>query len=252
MKTLFLITVVMVITNSGRTQVVRIPDAQFKRELLTQGIDKNGDGEIQAAEALQVKKLYVKNQRIQSLEGIREFKNLEELGCYQNELVHLDLRGLQQLAYLYANDNRLETVTITGLTALKHIYLQNNPELVLQGDFTAFKRLEQLFISKTRCPGLLVMNLTGLRVIEASNCRMRRFDISGAVSLVTINFSGNELTEADFKQLPQIELIDVSKNPLQEMNIRGLKRLKNLSCLDCFRLPQINTSGCEHLSQIIW
>lgn len=233
-------------------QVLTIPDAAFKRELLTQGIDKNGDGEIQEAEALQVKRLYVKNQRIRSLEGIREFKNLEELGCYQNELVNLDLRGLHKLVYLYANNNRLESVDITGLTTLKHIYLHNNPDLVVNSDFTAFKVLEQLFISNTRCPALQLKNLSALKTLEASNCRLRRFDISGAVNLATINMAGNELTAADFRQLPHIEFIDVSKNPLQSLNIRHLKRLKNLNCLDCFQLKQINTSGCENLKPIIW
>lgn len=251
MKSLFLFTV-FISSYWVSAQVVHIPDAAFRRELLTQGIDKNGDGEIQAAEALQVKKLYVKNQGIQSLEGIREFKNLEELGCYQNELVQLDLRGLQQLVYLYANDNRLESVTITGLTALKHIYLHNNPNLVLPGDFTAFKWLEQLYVSNTRCPSLLLKNLSALKTLEASHCRLRRFDISGAVNLVSVSIAGNELTEADFQQLHQIEFIDVSKNPLQSVNIRQLKKLKNLSCLDCFRLKQINTSGCENLKPIIW
>jgi len=251
MKSLFLFSVI-ISSYWLQAQVVNIPDAAFRRELLTQGIDKNGDGEIQAAEALQVKKLYVKNQRIQSLEGIREFKNLEELGCYQNELVQLDLRGLQQLVYLYANDNRLESVTITGLTSLKHIYLHNNPDLLVPGDFTAFKWLEQLYVSKTRCPALDLKNLSALKTLEASHCRLRRFDISGAVNLVSVSIAGNELTEADFKQLPKIEFIDASKNPLQAINIRHLKRLKNLSCLDCFRLKQINTSGCENLKPIIW
>ncbi len=251
MKSLFLFTVI-ISSYWLQAQVVHIPDAAFRRELLTQGIDKNEDGEIQAAEALQVKKLYVKNQRIQSLEGIRDFKNLEELGCYQNELVNLDLRGLHKLVYLYANNNRLESVDINGLTALKHIYLHNNPDLLVPGDFTAFKWLEQLIVSNTRCPALQLKNLTALKTLEASHCRLRRFDISGAVNLATINMAGNELTAADFKQLPNIEFIDVSKNPLQSVNIRQLKKLKNLSCLDCFRLKQINTSGCENLKPIIW
>lgn len=251
MKTIFILP--LIVTGFYiKAQVVTIPDAAFKRELLTQGVDQNGDGQIQMAEALQVKKLYVKNQRIQSLEGIREFKNLEELGCYQNELVNLDLRGLQKLVYLYANANRLESVDITGLTALKHIYLQNNPELLVKSDFTAFKALEQLFVSNTRCAALQLQNLSALKTVEASNCRLRRFVISGAVNLASISLAGNELTEADFEQLPQLEFIDISQNPLQSINIRNLKSLKNLSCLDCFRLQQINTSGCENLKPIIW
>jgi Leucine-rich repeat (LRR) protein len=252
MKNFFLFFVITFCIHTVQAQVVAIPDAGFKRELLTQVIDQNGDDEIQVAEALLVKKLYVKNQRIKSLEGIREFKNLEELGCYQNELVQLDLRGLQKLVYLYANDNRLQSVIITGLVSLKHIYLHNNPDLLVNIDFTAFNALEQLFVSKTRCPALELKNLSALKTIEATHCRLRRFNIAGAVSLVSISIAGNELTEADFKQLPQIEFIDVSQNPLQFINIRHLKRLKQLSCLDCFRLKQINTSGCENLKPIIW
>lgn len=252
MKTIFVFLLFFITSMGLQAQVITIRDAAFKRELLTQGVDQNGDGQVQETEALQVKRLYVKNQRIRSLEGIREFKNLEELGCYQNELVNLDLRGLHKLVYLYANNNRLESVDITGLTALKHIYLQNNPELLVKPDFTGFKNLEQLFVSNTRCPALQLKNLSALKILEASHCRLRRFDISGAVNLSSVSLAGNELAEADFQQLPRIEFIDLSQNPLQSVNIRQLKKLKNLNCLDCFRLKQINTSGCENLKPIIW
>lgn len=40
-------------------QIVNIPDTAFKRELLTQGVDENGDGEIQIVEAQKVTVLYV-------------------------------------------------------------------------------------------------------------------------------------------------------------------------------------------------
>ena len=80
-------------------QIVDIPDANFKAKLLSSSpanhvtyslsnawvaIDANGDGEIEASEAADIKELIVIASSISSLEGIQSFVNLRSLYCDGN------------------------------------------------------------------------------------------------------------------------------------------------------------------------
>ena len=83
-----------------------IKDANFKAALLAiVGIDANKNGKISPAEAQAVTGFSVAGKEIASLEGIEAFTNLESLD---------------------ANDNKLTTVNLSGLTHLKKLNLTNN------------------------------------------------------------------------------------------------------------------------------
>tara|TARA_R110000868_G_scaffold131361_4_gene341407 strand:+ start:6168 stop:6878 length:711 start_codon:yes stop_codon:yes gene_type:complete len=235
-----------------KAQKINIPDAAFQRELFTQGIDLNNDGYIQESEAQKVTVLYVTKQGINNLEGISHFTNLEEFGCYGNQITKLDLSELKKLQRLYAYDNKLVELNISGLLALKDIFLQNNPDLYLSLDFTKYPNLEELHINATRTPRLIIKNLVHLKMVNVSNSRLSDLQIDGAINLESLWLDNNELIEIDFKKLPKIEYIGLSNNPIKKVDIRHLKSLKNFSCLDCFDLKQINTSGCENLEPIVW
>ncbi|MEZ4970430.1 MAG: hypothetical protein R2814_12395 [Flavobacteriaceae bacterium] len=235
-----------------KAQIVNIPDAAFKRELLTQGIDENGDGEIQIDEAQKVTVLYVTKQQIKDLNGIDHFLNQEELGCYGNEIKYLDVSRLKKLQRLYAMENLLESINITGLMCLKDIFLQNNPNLCLNIDFSQFQLLEELQVNNTRTPKLNLKNLKNLKIVEASNSMLNEIAIDGSLGLEQLWLGENQLDTIDFRELPKLKFIRLSNNPIKSVDIRQLKSLKQFSCLDCYALKQINTSGCENLEPILW
>jgi hypothetical protein len=97
------------------TQIVNIPDANFKDALVnticvdidgTPGpdidADLNNDGEIQLSEALAVVNgLYVQGRSVASLEGIESFSNLIKLRCESNLLSELDLSQNPNIETLY-------------------------------------------------------------------------------------------------------------------------------------------------------
>lgn len=252
MRNTILLLVYLCMTIICHAQIIMIPDNAFKRALLAQGIDENGDGNIQKTEAQKLTVLYVAKQGIKSLEGIEQFTNLAEFGCNGNELTKLNLSALKKLQYLYAYDNMLESININGLNALKHIYIQNNPYLFVNIDFSQFSNLEELYIKNDRVLKLNLTNLKKLKIIEASSTGLSDLQISGSENLTQIWLENNQLVFVDFKQLEKIEFLTLSNNPLQSIDIRQLKKLRKLSCLDCNALKQINTSGCENLEPIIW
>jgi Leucine-rich repeat (LRR) protein len=252
MKNTFILYTLLFCVSLINAQTIKIPDSAFKRELLTQGIDENGDGTIQKNEALKVTKLYVSKQGIKSLDGIEQFTNLIEFGCHYNEIKNLDLKTLKKLQFLYAFNNLLESININGLTELKHIHIHNNPNLVVNIDLLQFKNLEELQIENNRISKLNLKNLKNLKFVNAENTRLIEIQIEGCDNLEQLWLSKNQLISVDFKPLTKIEYISLSYNPVKHIDIRQLKGLKKISCLDCYHLKQINTSGCENLEPILW
>ncbi|QAA82077.1 hypothetical protein EI546_10250 [Aequorivita sp. H23M31] len=111
---------------SAESQIVNIPDANFKNALVNENVvdidgngsgdadaDLNNDGEIQISEALAVLRLIVENRNIASLVGIEEFLNLQKLRCEKNQIQSLEITNLTQLEQLTCEDNQLSALDIT-------------------------------------------------------------------------------------------------------------------------------------------
>lgn len=108
-------------------QIVNIPDANFKNALIEEGVDTNGDGEIQVSEAETVVNLNVSFKGIQSMEGIQSFVNLEELYCNNNQLTSLDISQNVNLQVLICADNQLSNLDVTQNINLKSLLCWDNP-----------------------------------------------------------------------------------------------------------------------------
>ena len=126
------------------SQVVHIPDANFKAKLLEANttnniaqdlngnpakIDQNNDGEIQVSEAENISKISLNNRSISiiyyffvwnapeitkdiySLQGINSFKNLKILDCSYAKLSTLDFTNLSHLTEIYCNNNQITAFT---------------------------------------------------------------------------------------------------------------------------------------------
>lgn len=101
MKNIYLAIFLIGITHQAQSQIVNIPDVNFKNALInTLCVDTNGDGvfnadvnnhnEVQISKDEAVFRLNVSSQGITDLEGIEEFINLELLSCSVNQLTNLD------------------------------------------------------------------------------------------------------------------------------------------------------------------
>lgn len=86
---------------SSSTQIVKIPDPNFKQALIQKKVDANGDVEIQVAEARKITKVYLEDVPFSSLEGIKSFTSLVELGTYKNKIRYMDLEGMTSLQSVY-------------------------------------------------------------------------------------------------------------------------------------------------------
>ncbi len=135
-----LILLVTFISHTAIAQTTTIPDANFEAFLEANGMG-NGIANDQLVTTANIENVTVLSFNVQNrpagentsntsnisdLTGIEDFTALEELNCNALQLVHLDLTSNLNLRTLYANDNVLQTIDVTGLAALEILECERN------------------------------------------------------------------------------------------------------------------------------
>lgn len=229
MKIMILLSLLL-LPSLSYSQVVRIPDQNFKQRVIALGYDTNGDNQIQIKEAQAVTKLSVDNLGIVNLEGISHFINLEELNCYNNKLSSLDVSKLKKLKSLYAFNNRIENLNINGLTELEYLYIQDN-----------------FFIHS-----LEVSKCSKLEELIFSNNKVRKLDVSGLNKLEKIEGDNNQIEGLNLRKAPMLKWISFKSNPITPtIDIRGLTNLEYFNFEGCYLLF-VNFSGTVKLKEYHW
>ncbi|MFY0482013.1 DUF7619 domain-containing protein [Flavobacterium sp. PLA-1-15] len=95
------------------TDIVNIPDANFKAKLIELGIDTNNDGEIQYSEAaVETGTLYVSGSNIADLTGLEAFVNLTGLYCSGNNLTQVDVSHIQGDNFDFSSNPNLQYINM--------------------------------------------------------------------------------------------------------------------------------------------
>ncbi len=126
MRKFYFLLLGLLIFSGVQAQIVNIPDANFKAKLISLGIDKNNNGEIEVDEAKNVKQLVINNSNISSLEGISSFINLFYLDCSSNAIESLNLGGLLTLNTLLCHSNKLTSLNLVEIPELSNLVCGSN------------------------------------------------------------------------------------------------------------------------------
>ncbi|MFC2116640.1 metallophosphoesterase [Bacteroidota bacterium] len=130
MKTfVFPMLLLTLIPGLSNAQNVFIPDFEFLKALIENGVDTNGDRFISYAEAEAVTSINTGQEcwglcegvAITSFVGIEAFVNLDTLKCFNNQLPSLDISYNTALTYLNCSGNDLESLDISNNTALTYL-----------------------------------------------------------------------------------------------------------------------------------
>ncbi|CAI2768104.1 DUF7619 domain-containing protein [Flavobacterium collinsii] len=240
----YLLLLYLCLISSAEAQIINFPDANFKAKLVTANssnriaeglnglpikIDTNEDGEIDHLEALQVKRLNVKESNIKSLEGINYFTNITTLYCRTNSLTYLNLDSLVNLTFLDSANNQLTTLDLNKLKNLTHLDCQAN-------------QLTSLNLSK----------LTELRSLAINNNKITYFDPSPLKNLISFYCEFNQLATIDVNPLDNLFDFNCSNNLLTTLNINNLSKLRDLNCsinkisnLNITELPNLTNLNCS-------
>ncbi|WP_431135589.1 T9SS type A sorting domain-containing protein [Psychroserpens mesophilus] len=250
-KEVTLLTFLMCNIYFGWSQIIDIPDANFKNALLNTAcadfngngvfssqVDLNNDDEIQLSEALGVQGLRVWNQNIVSVEGLENFinltylnvtfnyietmdisalTNLTDLLCYGNELTALDVSNNLSLENLYCNENQITELDVTLNTNLKNFECYIN--LLTDLDVTSNVNLETLNCSQNQLSEIDVTSNPLLIWLLASNTNLSVLDITNNPLLESLIVDNNNLLSIDLSQNPNLASVYLSNNLLTEIDI---------------------------------
>ena len=195
MKKRLLIILLALTSQTIFAQTTAIPDPNFETFLEANGMGNGiaNDGLVTTANISSVTLLSFNIQNrpsnapsfnpssITDLTGIEDFAALEELNCNVLQLTSLDLTNNTNLKTLYANDNNLTALNVTGLTALEIFECERN-------------QLETLYLNTN--PALLIVladnnALTSLHIKNGNNGAITAFRAAGNpnLSCITVNDS---------------------------------------------------------------
>tara|TARA_R100000935_G_scaffold36196_1_gene57096 strand:+ start:216245 stop:218233 length:1989 start_codon:yes stop_codon:yes gene_type:complete len=134
-------------TGFASAQIVTIPDANFKAELIAAGVDTNMDGEIQETEALATTTMSL-DSPITDLTGIEAFLNLETFQSIDIQTTSLDFTNNINLLEIEVLDSSISPITainISSCIALEELILSGTSITTLDCNFNT--NLTALYIA---------------------------------------------------------------------------------------------------------
>lgn len=247
MKPLHLIFLAISFSNVTFSQIVNIPDNNFKQALISVGVDANGDGNIQVEEAKATEALFLGSKGIVDLTGIEAFENLKDLGVGGNNISGLSFSSNLKLERLWCSGSRLRTLSVSENTALTILDCSNNQLRTL--DLSTNKKLKRLTCNNASLYELNVPNGGDLEFINASSNWLREAKFWNFLFLKEIDISFNSInTAVILSNIPLLEKLDCSINQdLPKLDLTGLPKLKHLDCT----LNDLDTLEVGHLEELI-
>lgn len=192
MKNLLLL-IFLLTTCFASSQIVNIPDPNFKSKLIALGVDTNADGEIQLSEAQAVTSLNLNNSNISNAEGIQAFTNLVDL---------------------YIKGNSITTLDISAITPLETLDCRNNTLVTL--DLSSNLNLTSLTVSSNNLTSLNVSNNTNLTYLDGGYNPLTTLDLSNNPLLEYFSIYSSFITTLDFTFNTHLTALYIAGNELLE------------------------------------
>ena len=266
-------------TDCAPNDIVIIPDSVFKTKLLKANpssygddndyivaedndgnfieIDINRNDEIEVSEALLVYKLNLNDDKIQSLEGIKSFKNLVRLWSSFNHITKLDLTGLSYLKVVECDHNKITELNLSGLVQLQKLSCRWNKIVVL--DVSGSKKLTYL-----DCHGDQIQDFKfeGLTDLVHLDCRgvgepvicgtFLTLDLEEYPNLTYLDCGYRSIGELKFNSLSKLEYLFCDYNKLDTLDFTVLTNLKYFNCdynkfydLDILEMKNLQNLSCQ-------
>jgi len=208
---------------------VNIPDDAFKAALVGNGIDINGDSEIQYDEAsAYAGSISVNSQSITDLTGIEAFTNITYLDCSYNLLTSLDVSANTALEFLSCKNNQLLSLNTTSVTALTELHCAYNQLASL--DISTNTALTTLGCSNNLLTSLVVSDNTDLSKLHCQYNQITSLDVSGLTSLYEIYCYENQLSTLNVSSNTALQYLYCYNNSLTSLNVSSNTVLEYLYC----------------------
>ncbi len=155
-------------------------ETSFLLALIQEGVDTNGDSQINPEEAEAVTYLNVAAYGITDMTGIDNFFNLDTLYCGENNFASLDVSSNRALKYLDCSG---------------HLFINLTPLQTL--NLSACTELSYLNCSSSKLTSLDLSSCTALSYLDCSYNRLTYLDLSASTRLEYLNCAANQLSCLD-------------------------------------------------------
>ena len=246
-------------TFSTFSQIVNIPDPEFKQALLNYSprIDTNYDYQISIQEAQAITSLTITNHHreehggdpndpfggfpfvqegIYDFTGIEAFINLTYLDCSDNDLISLDVSALTQLTSLNCSSNinhmgfggGITTLTLPNSNTLTQINTSINYLSSL--DLSNYTLLVDVNVASNNISNLILPNSSTLQKIDFTYNNLTTIDVSQNTGLEVLIGYNNSLTTVNTNALTALSIFSISNNNITSLDVTQNTQLINLNC----------------------
>jgi len=236
--------------NIDPVDYLQIPDAEFEKILIEQGIDSDAtlNQQILKSDAAKVSTLNLEpvsgGNNIKDLTGIEGFINLKKLSAIQHEITTIDLSANSLLDTVFLMGNYISSFDVSNNPNLSMLDLTSN----LLSSFTGVSKaiqLKELRLSFNYLEELNIDN-SSIEALYVSDNDLKTFSANGAVNLKNILMKTNQLTSVDLSSNTLLETLVLSNNKIENLNIDQNTKLTHL-WISTNSLTQLDVSMLSEL-----
>lgn len=236
----------------GTEQYTLIPDPNFEKALNTLKIDTGeSDCKVLTEDIVERTDLNVSSSGITDLTGIQDFKALETIYCFSNQLTSVDFSHNTALKVLELNSNKLTNLDVSNNTKLTTLHCSGNlltsldlshnlnlTDLEFNGnkltaiDVSAQKLLTNLDCSHNELTSLDTSNNKSLRSLLCRINKITALDVSQNTELTKFTSDSNKLTALNVVSNTKLEYLSCSYNEISSLDVSTTTKLKALRCVN--------------------
>lgn len=177
-----------------------------------------------------LKELYVHFCKLEELD-VTHNPELTDLYCRQNLFKVLDVSKNPKLEKLSCGWNQLTSLDLNKNPLLNGLYFENTTISTI--DLSKNPLLEELACYKSSLTYLALNNHPKLKRLVCYESKLRSLELGNAPLLELLYAYSNQLLgELDLSNSQRLQMVDVSGNQLEWLNVSGLLNLWTLKCKD--------------------
>ena len=198
--------------------------------------------------------LSVSNNNLTNLNGIEGMKHLKRLKAENNQIVNVEgIKGLKNLKEVYLSNNQIASLDgINKLTKLIYLDLSNNLLTNVKG-IGKLKKLKELRLTGNRLSDTSGMkSLKSLKILSLDHNKLKKLGEVGQIKCLNyLYMNGNQLTGTKgIKNLKNLEGLSLNQNRLTKLGeISQLKKLVSLS-LSANKIKSLSDSDLKNLKKL--
>lgn len=236
---------------------VLIPDRALLYDLITLGIDTNGDSIISYAEAEAITSLDITNyygNYITDATGLEAFVNLTSLTFRCNVVDKLDLSKNTKLKQIIAYDNALQTIDVSECTQLEELHVGSEgfcfKNKLSSLDVSNNAKLKILRCGNNQISELKLSQNPELEILECHLNLITEIDLSNNRALVELTAWDNQLANLDVSNCPSLKVLDFRGNNIKKMDLSKNESLEELDACRNF-ISSIHLCSNKALTRIL-